>query len=267
MKKILISSIVLISIVTFSCQTESSIEKEKQAIMSVIQNESEFARDGNVEGLVDLYVQDEYNTRIIVNPESYYTLSGWDTLGSFFEQYKDRDEMDLSGINVSKENPIIKIMGNKAWLICDNIWEGTYEGEYLKNESIQVTFLEKVNGSWKISFAGWTFKPETGKIKQVAATYHELNPENVDLILTEDFKGWGENGHTWDRESHRAFLSNGVFKKDSIINQVAEGNWVTTRFIRTMDYREERISAPAMHFKRFEGNKIAELWEYFDYTE
>jgi len=267
MKKILIAFSVLFSIITFSCQTENRFEKEKQAVMSVIQNESEFARDGNYEGLIDLYVRDEYNTRLMVNPESYYIISGWDTLGSFFEQFKERDETDLSGIKVSKENPMIKIMGNKAWLVCDNIWEGTYEGENFRNEGLQVTFLEKAGGKWKISFAGWLSKPETGKNKQVAATYHDLNPDNVDLILAEDFIGRAENGHMWDRESHRTYLSNGVFKKDSIINQVAEGDWVTTRFIRTMDYRGERISAPAMHFKRFEGNKIAEIWEYFDYTE
>ncbi|MFO7669487.1 MAG: nuclear transport factor 2 family protein [Bacteroidales bacterium] len=104
------------------------------------------------------------------------------------------------------------------------------------------------------------------KHKQVATTYHDLKAENVDSIFTEDFVGKGELGHTWDLESHRKFLSNGSYKVDSINYQIAEGEWVATMFFRTMDYQGERITVPAMHFKRFEGNKIAEVWEYYDFN-
>ena len=104
------------------------------------------------------------------------------------------------------------------------------------------------------------------KHKQVAATYHDLKAEDVDSILTEDFVGRGELGHTWDRESHKKYLAGDNYKVDSIYNQVAEGKWVATMFSRTMDYNGERISLPMMHFKRFEGNKIAEVWEYYDFN-
>lgn len=103
-------------------------------------------------------------------------------------------------------------------------------------------------------------------MKQVAALYHDLDAEYVDSIFTVDFVGNGELGHTWDRESHRRFLSNGSYKSDSIHLQVAEGEWVATMFSRTMDFQGERITVPVMHFKRFEGNKIAEVWEYYDYN-
>ena len=104
-------------------------------------------------------------------------------------------------------------------------------------------------------------------IKQIAATYHELDPMNVDSIFTEDFTGNGENGHTWDRESHRDYLANGRFKVDSIIRQVAEDDWVCTHFTRTMNYKGERITVPVMHFKHFDGRKIDEVWEYYDFKE
>jgi hypothetical protein len=104
-------------------------------------------------------------------------------------------------------------------------------------------------------------------IKQVAATYHDLKATNVDVLFTEDFIGRGEDGHTWDRENHRRYLSNDSYKVDSIQLQVAEGNWVATMFSRTMEYMGDTITVPIMHFKRFEGDKIAEVWEYYDYKE
>lgn len=103
------------------------------------------------------------------------------------------------------------------------------------------------------------------KNKEISTRYHNLNVVDIDIILTEDFIGHGENGHQWSLEEHRSFLSNGVFKNDSIIQQIAEGDWVATRFIRTMDYEGERFKAPCMHFKKIENNKIKELWENWDY--
>jgi len=46
--------------------------------------------------------------------------------------------------------------------------------------------------------------------------------------------------------------------------KIAEGDWVATRFYRTVDYNGKRIVVEVMHFKRFEDGKIAEIWEYAD---
>ncbi len=102
---------------------------------------------------------------------------------------------------------------------------------------------------------------------KLATMYHDLDPANIDVIFTEDFTGRGENGHTWDRESHREFLSNGRYKVDEISRQIAEGDLVATMFTRTMEYGGDTVSAPMMHFKRFEDGKIVEVWEYYDYQE
>jgi len=150
----------LLAIFLSNCQPRVDIEAEKEAIMAVVQAESETARDGDVDKLISLYVQDELNTRLILRPDTFAIWNGWDELGPLFEQYGERnEEMDLSGINVSKENPVIKVMGNTAWLICDNNWYGEYQGEPFRQESLQITFLEKVDGEWKFSFAAWMNKP------------------------------------------------------------------------------------------------------------
>ena len=109
-------------------------------------------------------------------------------------------------------------------------------------------------------------KSSTESNKKIAAKYHDLNPDNIDVVFTEDFIGRGEN-HNWDLESHRKYLSNDRYKVDSIFHQIAEGDWVATMFTRTMEYKGDTIAIPIMHFKRFENSKIAELWEYYDYSE
>ena len=117
-------------------------------------------------------------------------------------------------------------------------------------------------------FAGIAFgqnKADIEKNKRISTLYHQLNAGDVDIILTEDFIGGDEQRRrSWNREDHRNYLSNGIYKKDSILNQVAEGDWVATRVVRTMDWNGKRVSVEAMQFKRFEKGKISEIWEYAD---
>ena len=103
------------------------------------------------------------------------------------------------------------------------------------------------------------------EIKRVARRYHDLNPEDVENILTADFIGHHhDNTHTWNRDSHKVFWSNYSEAKDIIHEQIAEGDWVATRFTRVMTWQGRAVEVEVMHFKRFEEAKIAELWEYFD---
>jgi ketosteroid isomerase-like protein len=160
MKRYCLLLFVLILIAGSSCQKKIDIEKEKQAIMAVIKAESEAARIGNVDGLISCYVQDEYNTRLNFGEDSYNIITGWDKLAPLFKEYTPNTEVDTTKISFTKENAVIKVMGNTAWLICDNNWKyEAPEGES-KWENIQVTFLEKVDGVWKFSFAAWITKPE-----------------------------------------------------------------------------------------------------------
>jgi len=117
-------------------------------------------------------------------------------------------------------------------------------------------------------FAGIAFgqnKADIEKNKRIATLYHQLNAGDVDIILTEDFIGGDEQRRrSWNRVDHRNFLGNGLYKKDSILTQIAEGDWVATQFVRTMDWNGKRVSVEAMQFKRFEKGKISEIWEYAD---
>ncbi|MEA1887492.1 MAG: hypothetical protein U9N72_09815 [Bacteroidota bacterium] len=160
--------ILLISIIAFAvaaCQQTPEpepvdINAEKDAILKVIQNESEYALDGKFEKFKDLYIHDDLNTRLNFRLDSFEIIKGWDNILERMKYLEEREEIGNS-ITIKKENPIIKVTGNTAWLICDNIWQGVYEGEDIYSNNLQITFLEKVDGEWKISFAAWLQKPET----------------------------------------------------------------------------------------------------------
>jgi len=100
--------------------------------------------------------------------------------------------------------------------------------------------------------------------KKISVIYHERNAEDVESILTEDFIGYyltdDPTHKTWDREGHLNAINKYPNVKDTILLQIAEDEWIATRFIRTWP---NRGSVEVMHFKRFENGKIAEMWEVF----
>ena len=166
MKKYFLLFAAIMLIAGTSCQQKVDIEKEKEAIMKVVQAESETARNGDVDGLKSCYIQDEYNTRLNVGRESYNIITGWEQLGEMFGPFEENAQGDFGNLIISKENAVIKVMGNTAWLICDNVWKGVVDGNELKSDNIQITFLEKVDGAWKFSFAAWIVKPEPAAVTE-----------------------------------------------------------------------------------------------------
>jgi len=77
--------------------------------------------------------------------------------------------------------------------------------------------------------------------------YHDLNPEDVENILTPDFMGrHNRPGSTWNREQHKRHLARHRGLKDVIHEQIAKGDWVATRFTRTGTYEGKPVELEMM---------------------
>lgn len=101
--------------------------------------------------------------------------------------------------------------------------------------------------------------------KQVAHLYHQFNLDDMDGILAPDFVGYHSDGSTWDLQSHKTFWSSKETRiKDTIHVQVAEGDWVATRFTRAGTYQGKPFELEMMSFKRFQDGRIMENWEQYD---
>ena len=144
-----------------SCQIAVNVEKEKEAIMAVLEEENAAMLAMDKERVFALHVQDNLETRLELGEYGFNTYSGWDEVSGLLGDALGGDGK-LVGSNAvnRKENMIIKVTGNTAWLTCDNIWEWTTDGNKGGYSNIQVTFLEKIKGEWLISFAAYYSKPQ-----------------------------------------------------------------------------------------------------------
>ena len=104
--------------------------------------------------------------------------------------------------------------------------------------------------------------------KRVARLYHKFDPKDIDHILTPDFVGHTNPGSGFDfnRGAHKRFWSNEENQQytEAVHALIAEGEFVATRVTRSGPYRGREVQAEMMRLMRFEGGKIAEIWEYAD---
>jgi hypothetical protein len=150
MKKYQFLFITPIFLLCYSCQEKIDVEKEKAAIIEVLNDEGSAFAANDLERVFALHVQDELATRL----DGYRIYRGWDEIKSLYESYLAGNIQDTSWKNPRniKENVILKITGNTAWLICDNIWKYEFNDKSVEWSNVQIAFFEKMNGEWKFSF-------------------------------------------------------------------------------------------------------------------
>lgn len=157
MRRYFVHLFILALVLGTACQPVVDVEKEKEAIMALIHEEADAIIAGDQDRLFATHMQDDMETRMELGVYGHRIFSGWEEIHSLFEGIVG--DGGLEGYTYSKENVSMKVTGNCAWLTCDNIWSWTIDGEEDSFANIQITFLEKVKGEWKISFAAYYNKP------------------------------------------------------------------------------------------------------------
>ena len=151
MKKIIFPILALVMLVGgSSCEEKFDVEIEKKAIKAVIEEETAAFVARDFDRLAANYVQDKTNIRLTASKSDYRYYVGWEELGSRFKNYfKNNPEPGVW--KQARTNYIIKVYKESAWVVFEN--EGYHSaGRYteLTGQAVDVRFLEKVNGEWKI---------------------------------------------------------------------------------------------------------------------
>ena len=263
MKKqfLLITAIILTA--AMSCEQKIDVEKEKAAIISVIEEETNafYARD--LDRMNATYPADGDATHLNAAEWGYGYTTNWDNGASFKELFEANP--DPAQNNEVKKNYRIRVYRDAAWASYDN--ESYNDDGVLVGSSKHDQFLEKQDGQWKIVFMSilrTTGYDQVAANREMSDLYHVLNPADMDDLLTADFTGHLNKAFTWSKEDHFNFHTNNPGIKDTITYQIAEGNWVATAFHRTGKMDGRSVQGDMMSFKRFNDGKIVEIFEFAD---
>ncbi|MCP4312808.1 MAG: hypothetical protein GY790_16215 [Bacteroidetes bacterium] len=152
---LLFIAVVFVALSTGCGQTVDT-EKEKAAIIKVINQETDTYLARDFEAMFSTHVQDSLNMRLTAGADNYVFVEGWEDVSKHMTGDETEDELgpDLH-ISVEKSNYRMKLYPNSAFVVCDQKWSSDYGGDVNEINSIQVRFLEKIEGEWKISFVSF----------------------------------------------------------------------------------------------------------------
>ncbi len=149
MKKYGLTLFALILLAGTSCQEKIDIEKEKEAIKAVIEEETNGFMDRDFDRMAATFVEDSTNIRLSASKSGFSYYVGWEEISSLYKKYIENNP-EPSTYKYVKTNYKIKVYKESAWAIFD---EAVYdnEGEFIR-KNISVQFLEKVNDKWRIVY-------------------------------------------------------------------------------------------------------------------
>jgi hypothetical protein len=156
MKYTILSAFILAAFAFTGCEQPIDYEKERAAIIAVMEKETQTYIDRDFEGMFSTHVQDSLNMRLTAGPSNVVFAEGWDDVSRHMSGDQTEDDLgpDLH-ITVEKTNYRMRIHPKSAFVVCDQKWTTKYDEDIVEMNSIQVRFLEKVEGEWKISFVSF----------------------------------------------------------------------------------------------------------------
>ena len=156
MKYTILTAFILAAIVFTGCEQPIDYEKERAAIIAVMEKETQTFIDRDFEGMFSTHVQDSLNMRLTAGADNYVFVEGWENVSKHMTGDQTEDDLGPNiHIDVEKTNYRMKIYPNSAFLVCDQKWTSSYDDDTTEINSIQVRFLEKIEGEWKISFVSF----------------------------------------------------------------------------------------------------------------
>jgi hypothetical protein len=173
MKYTILATIVLAALAFTGCEQPIDYEKEREAIIAVIKEETDAYLARDYERLSATHMHDSLNMRLTAGADNWEFIHGWEDVGKFLMSDMTEDDLSADHITVEKSNYRMKIYPGSAFVFFDQNWISKFGDVVVELNSIQVRFLEKIEGEWKISCVSFIGTSGYADIEETEELYND----------------------------------------------------------------------------------------------
>jgi hypothetical protein len=134
-----------------ACQPKVDIEKEKDAIKAVLEEEKKGFFEKNSERMAATWVQKPSSVKMFMGQNEEIDMFGWAKISERDKADLARGWSDYKDMRVDYSDFQFNIYERNAWILFKARWGWTYNGEPGKLEQTRIMALEKFEGKWKIT--------------------------------------------------------------------------------------------------------------------
>lgn len=151
MKKLVYFSLTLILLAAIACQEKTDLEKEKEAIMAVIEQEKDAFFSKDYSRMAQTWAQEPVSFKVYMDDKGYTMYEGWDAISKHDQGNVQDTSIDRNSIKLSFANYQFNIMNSSAWALFDAHWAGISKGDTIDSYQTRIVVLKKVEGEWKFT--------------------------------------------------------------------------------------------------------------------
>ena len=139
-----------------ACQEKTDIEKEKEAIKTVIEAEKEAFYSKDYSRIAETWIQEPSSYKIYLNQNGNNIFEGWEAISKHDLQNVQDTSWDRSQLKMDFSNYRINIIENTAWVLFDCYNNGIYQGNNISTLNTRIYVLRKIEGEWRFSLMAMT---------------------------------------------------------------------------------------------------------------
>ena len=147
MKKFINVIMAMILVICISCQEKLDIEKEKEAIKAVVEQEKDGFFEKDINKIESTWVHDLTARKIYMFPDEYHYFNGWSEIN--LHDKENIESQDIESLNLIFSDFEFNLYGKNALVFCNANWSGIYMGREFEEVQHRILHFIKVNGEWK----------------------------------------------------------------------------------------------------------------------
>lgn len=158
-RMLLLTAVIFIAL--SSCEVKIDIEKEKEAIKALFEQEKDgfFAQD--LDAMAETWIQEPSSVKIFMSADGQTKFEGWDAIIKNSQKEVADTTWNREQITVTFKDYQINLLDEEsAWVMCNALWDGTYQGTPMKMVQTRIQVLEKTDGKWKFALMALYNQPQ-----------------------------------------------------------------------------------------------------------
>jgi hypothetical protein len=179
MKTNLFVLLILAVLAVSACQEQIDADKEKEAIIAVVNAESNAYLARDFETLSSYMVQDSLHLQIYASKWGYDYVNGWEDAAEGYKKNFANDSAwaGRENLRLERKKFNIKVYPESAWAVFKTVYKWNEDTVEQKWKVIETRFLEKVDGEWKITYVNNVAKTGYEEQKKEKEAAEAVEPE------------------------------------------------------------------------------------------
>lgn len=141
----------LILLAGTSCEKKIDIEKEKEAIKALFEEDKAAYFNQDYNGMGECWAKEPSSTKIWISSGGLSKIDGWENINDSQKKETEDNSWDRKQVKATFSNYQIDVVDESAWVFCETSWEGILGSDTINSKQNRIVVLKRLDGKWKFA--------------------------------------------------------------------------------------------------------------------